>query len=198
MDYNTERPKLTLPEYGRNVQKMVDYALSIPNRAERQRCAESIIRVMGGLFPQPRRTEDFERMLWNHLALISGYKLDVDSPYPITILVESERERPHLDYPGQRIAYRHYGHNLEQAIKALPSQPEGRQRQQTAVTLVAQMAKNLAAWNDNVLTPAKLVADFNELTEGKVKLSLEPQLLEHMVATARSVSRSANFKKKRK
>ena len=69
MEYNTNRPKLTLPEYGRNVQKMVDYAMTIADRAERQQCAETIIRIMGRMFPQQKGTEDFERMLWDHLEI---------------------------------------------------------------------------------------------------------------------------------
>lgn len=198
MDYNTERPKLTLPEYGRNVQKMVDYALTIADRDERQRCAESIISIMAGIFPQQSGTEDFERMLWDHLALISGYKLDVSSPYPINVLVESNREHPHLDYPGKKITYRHYGHILEESIHALTSMAEGDQQQQATEIVVEQMAKSLATWNDNVLTPAKLAADLSELTEGKVQLSLEPQVLDNAVATARAGGKSANFKKKKK
>ena len=82
MDYNTTRPRLTLPEYGRNVQKMVDYALTIADREERQQCAEAIVKVMGSIFPQQKGATDFERMLWDHLALISDYKLDVDFPFP--------------------------------------------------------------------------------------------------------------------
>ena len=121
MDYNTNRPSLKLPEYGRNVQKMVDYALTIADRDERQQCAETIIKVMGNIFPQQKGSTDFVRMLWDHLAFISDYKLDVDSPYPITVLSEEKQEHPHLDYPKQQIDYRHYGHTLEQMIRALSS-----------------------------------------------------------------------------
>lgn len=198
MEYNTERPKLTLPEYGRNVQSLVDYALTITDRAERQRSAESIIRIMGGLFPEQRGTEDFERMLWDHLALISGYKLDVDSPYPINILATTEKEHPHLDYPKQKIAYRHYGHTLEQMIKALPKLSEGAQREQGIILVVSQMAKSLAAWNDNVLTPTKLAADLSEMTDGQVQLRLDPRQTDRLIAAARAVSKMPYSKKKKR
>ena len=198
MDYNTSRPRLTLPEYGRNVQRIVDYALTISDRAERQQCAEAIIRIMAGMFPQQRGAQDFERMLWDHLALISGYRLDVDSPYPITALTEQDKERPHLDYPEQKIAYRHYGHTLEQMIKALPDIEDEETRSQAAELVVAQMAKSLATWNNNVLSPAKLAADISEMTEGRIELDIEPMQLDRIITTAHAMSKPANTKKKKK
>lgn len=198
MDYNTTRPKLTLPEYGRNVQKMVDYALTIADRNERQQCAETIIKVMGSIFPQQKGTTDFERMLWDHLAFISGYKLDVDSPYPITVMSKEEEEHPHLDYPKQQIDYRHYGHTLEQMIKALPSIPEGEERDEAVLMVVAQMAKSLATWNHTVLSPDKLAADLRELTGGQVEMTISPQRLESIIASARSLTKPVNNKKKKK
>lgn len=187
-----------LPEYGRNVQKMVDYALTIADRNERQQCAEAIINVMGSIFPQQKGTADFERMLWDHLALISGYRLDVDSPYPITIISEEEAEHPHLDYPKQRIGYRHYGHTLEQMVKALPSMPEGEDRQQAMEMVVAQMAKSLATWNNTVLSPDKLAADLRELTGGQMEMTISPQRLEKIIASARVLTKPVNNKKKKK
>ncbi|MBO4731106.1 MAG: DUF4290 domain-containing protein [Bacteroidaceae bacterium] len=198
MDYNTTRPKLTLPEYGRNVQKMVDYALTIADRNERQQCAETIIKVMGSIFPQQKGTTDFERMLWDHLAFISSYKLDVDSPYPITVMSKEEEEHPHLDYPKQQIDYRHYGHTLEQMIKALPSIPEGEERDEAVLMVVAQMAKSLATWNHTVLSPDKLAADLRELTGGQVEMTISPQRLESIIASARSLTKPVNNKKKKK
>ena len=198
MDYNTTRPKLTLPEYGRNVQKMVDYALTIADREERQQCAETIIKVMGSIFPQQKGTTDFERMLWDHLALISDYKLDVDSPYPITVISEEETEHPHLDYPKQQIDYRHYGHTLEQMIKALPTMPDDEDRQQAVELVVAQMAKSLATWNNTVLSPDKLANDLRELTGGQVQLTNSPQRLDKIIASARTLTKPVNTKKKKR
>ena len=198
MDYNTTRPRLTLPEYGRNVQKMVDYAITIADREERQRCAETIIKVMGSIFPQQKGSSDFERMLWDHLAFISGYKLDVDSPYPITILSEEEKEHPHLDYPKQQIEYRHYGHTLEEMIKALPSIPEGEDKEQAVELVVAQMAKSLATWNHTVLSPEKLATDLRELTGGQVQLTISTERLEKIITAARALTKPVNNKKKKK
>ena len=84
LDYNTQREKLVLPEYGREIQKMVDHAISIEDRAERQHCAEAIVAIMSRMFPQNRNNKDHEQMLWDHLALMSGFKLDIDYPYDVT------------------------------------------------------------------------------------------------------------------
>ncbi|MBP5360794.1 MAG: DUF4290 domain-containing protein [Bacteroidaceae bacterium] len=198
MDYNTNRPSLKLPEYGRNVQKMVDYALTIADRDERQQCAETIIKVMGNIFPQQKGSTDFVRMLWDHLAFISDYKLDVDSPYPITVLSEEKQEHPHLDYPKQQIDYRHYGHTLEQMIRALSSIPEGSDREQAVELVVAQMAKSLATWNNTVLTPNKLTSDLREMTGGQVDMTISTQRLEKIIASARALTKPVNNKKKKK
>lgn len=198
MEYNTNRPKLTLPEYGRNVQKMVDYAMTIADRAERQQCAETIIRIMGRMFPQQKGTEDFERMLWDHLALISNYRLDVDSPYPVTLPTEADRQQPHLDYPEQKIAYRHYGHTLELMIRSLSAMEDGEERAQAVELVVAQMAKSLATWNSNVLSPSKLADDLYEMTDGGIQLDIEPQRLDKIIASARAISKPINTKKKKK
>ena len=198
MEYNTTMPKLLLPEYGRTVQKMVDYAMTLTDRNERQQCAETIIGVMAAKFPQQKGSADFERMLWDHLAFISDYKLDVDSPYPINIITEEEKEHPHLDYPKRQITFRHYGGTLEQMIKALPSLPEGQERDEAVELVVAQMAKSLAAWNNNVLSPDKLAADLYNLTDGQVELTISPQRVERMITTARAMNKPVNTKKKKK
>lgn len=198
MEYNTTMPKLLLPEYGRTVQKMVDYAMTLTDRNERQQCAETIIGVMAAKFPQQKGSADFERMLWDHLAFISNYKLDVDSPYPINIITEEEKEHPHLDYPKREITFRHYGGTLEQMIKALPSLPEGQERDEAVELVVAQMAKSLAAWNNNVLSPDKLAADLHNLTDGQVELTISPQRVERMITNARAMNKPVNTKKKKK
>ena len=84
LDYNTQREKLVLPEYGREVQNMVDHAISLPTKEERQRCAETIIRIMDRMFPQNRDSADYEQKLWDHLAIMSGFQLDIDYPYDVS------------------------------------------------------------------------------------------------------------------
>ena len=113
MEYNTQRKKMELPEYGRSVQNMVDHALTIEDRAERQRCANTIINIMGGMFPHLRDVPDFKHKLWDHLAIMSDFKLDIDYPFEIVkkedLVVKPEK----LQYPNGALRYRHYGRFLE-------------------------------------------------------------------------------------
>ena len=109
MKYNTQEKKLILPEYGRNVQSMVDFAMTIDDRAERTRCANSIIQIMGNLFPHLRDVEEFNHKLWDHLAIMSDFKLDIDYPYEI-IKKDNLYTRPDkIKYVKPKIRYRHYG-----------------------------------------------------------------------------------------
>ena len=198
MDYNTARAKLVLPEYGRNVQRMVEYAVSLPNREERQACAETIVGIMARMFPQQTDAEDFERMLWDHLAMISDYKLDVDWPYPVTRLDGADGEQPHLAYPEQEIKYRPYGHTLEQMVKALPDMADEEERAAATELVVAQMAKSLAQWNSTVLSPEKLAADLEELSGGRMQMNIDEPRLRAIINTAVFAVKAVPVKKKKK
>ena len=117
MEYNTQQRTLPLPEYGRSVQNMVDHALTIEDRAERQRCANTIINIMGGMFPHLRDVPDFKHKLWDHLAIMADFKLDIDYPYEIVKKESLEVKPDMLPYPHNGIRYRHYGRILESMIK---------------------------------------------------------------------------------
>ena len=124
MQYNTQQKKLPLPEYGRSIQNMVDYALTITDRVERQKCANTIISIMGNMFPHLRDIPDYTHKLWDHLAIMSGFKLDIDYPYE-AIRKENLDTRPDaIPYPNTKIRYRHYGRTLEELIKKATEFPE--------------------------------------------------------------------------
>lgn len=200
MNYNTTQEKLILPDYGRNVQNMVEFAMTIEDKAQRQQCAETIIRIMAGKVPQQKDSEEQVMMLWDHLALISNYKLDVDSPFPINIQIGKQQEHPHLDYPNARPKFRHYGHTLEEMIKALADIPDGPKKQFTIELVVAQMAKSLYIWNRNVLTAEKIANDIDLITEGKITLDIPPQRMNAIMsqATSHTKTNSGSNKKKKK
>ena len=200
MNYNTTQEKLILPDYGRNVQNMVEYAMTIEDKAQRQQCAETIIRIMASKVPQQKDSEEQIKMLWDHLALISNYKLDVDSPFPINIQINKQQEHPHLDYPKACPRFRHYGHTLEEMIKALTDIPAGPEKQLTIELVVAQMAKSLYTWNRNVLTAEKIANDIEKITNGKIILDIPAQRMTAIMsqATSHSKSNSGSSKKKKK
>ena len=125
MIYNTQQKRMPLPEYGRSIQNMVDHALTIQDRAERQRCANTIINIMGGLFPHLRDVPDFKHKLWDHLAIMSDFKLDIDYPYTVIQNDKLVTKPDSVLYPRTRIRYRHYGRTIEVLIQKACEFPEG-------------------------------------------------------------------------
>lgn len=106
LDYNTQREKLILPEYGREVQNMVDHAVSLTDKDERQQCAETIVAIMARMFPQSRENEDVQRKMWDHLAIMSNFKLDIDYPYDVSQAAKIYAKPEPLKYPMNRIPVR--------------------------------------------------------------------------------------------
>ena len=128
MEYNTERPQLILPEYGRAVHEAVAHCLAIEDPAERQACAEQIVRIMASVVQERYAQEDTRRKLWNHLAQMSGYQLDVD--YPVEIDPQEENSHPQpMAYPMKSIHRRQFGYLLEQAVAYVNSLPYDERRE---------------------------------------------------------------------
>ena len=169
MDYNTQLKRLILPEYGRNIQNMVDHCVVIKDRDERKRCAQSVINIMGNMFPHLRDVNDFKHILWDHLAIMADFKLDIDYPYEI-VKKEDLYSRPgHLDYSRPTMQYRHYGKIMEKMIDIASDMPEGDQRNHLIRMLVAQMKRSYVQWNKEV-DDAKIFHDLDELSGGKIRL----------------------------
>lgn len=118
-NYNFTRRKLYLPEYGRHIHEMVDSLLEIEDRNERTRQAKAVIAVMGNLNPMLRDTEDFKHKLWDHLFIMSDFRLDVDSPYPQPSRQDLTLMPQKLRYPQSRIGFKHYGKYLQQFIEKI-------------------------------------------------------------------------------
>ena len=173
MEYNTQRKKMELPEYGRSVQNMVDHALTIEDREERQRCANTIVNIMGGMFPHLRDVPDFKHKLWDHLAIMSDFKLDIDYPFEIVKREELEMKPGKIAYPDKAIRYRHYGRSLESMIKKLSEMEEGEEKQALLQLLAVQMKKNLNNWNKEGIEDQKIVDDLREYSNGAIDLKVE-------------------------
>lgn len=171
-EYNTQMKKLVLPEYGRNVQRMVDYCLTIEDREERTRCAYAIVATMGNLFPHLRDIDEFKHKLWDHLAIMSDFKLDIDYPCEI-VRRENLRTRPEpVPYKLEPIKYRHYGKLVEEMLKKSCEYPEGPERDALISLLANHMKKSLYTWNKEVVEDDKILKDLKEYTEGKIDLSV--------------------------
>ena len=164
MKYNTEEERLVLPEYGRNIQNMVDYCVTIEDREERKRCANTIINIMGNMFPHLRDVNDFKHILWDHLAIMSDFKLDIDYPYEIVKRENLNQKPPRIPYNTNRIRYRHYGKTLELMIREATELEDGPEKDQLVRLLATQMKKSFLTWNKETVDDRKIFKDLDELS----------------------------------
>lgn len=171
MQYNTQQKRMPLPEYGRSIQNMVDYALTIQDRAERQRCANTIINIMGNMFPHLRDVPDFKHKLWDHLAIMSGFELDIDYPYEIIRKDNLVPVRIISLTTLPRMRYRHYGHTLEVLIKKAIEFPEGNEKRNLIALICNHMKKDYMAWNKDTVDDKKIAEDLYELSDGKLQMT---------------------------
>lgn len=177
-DYNTQRKRMALPEYGRNVQKMVDHIKTIGDRNERNRAARTIIQIMGNLNPHLRDEGDFKHKLWDHLALIANFDLDIDSPYPIpepTKFVEKPRQVP---YQQGNIKFLHYGRIVELMIDTASKLKDGDEKEYLTTLIVNQMKKSYVTWNRSQVADEVIISDLNYLSGGKLKITEGVKILE--------------------
>ncbi len=174
LDYNTQREFLVMPEYGREIQKMVDHAATLPTRRERNIAAKTIIGMMATKVDQQRSNEEHRRMLWDHLYLISHRELDIDWPYDMA-QAEKFHERPKpLARPkvDDRMRMRHYGRLLEQMFDHLATLPAGRKRDKLTSIAAHQMKRILMAYGHGSHENERVADDLARYTDGKIQLDL--------------------------
>ncbi len=171
LEYNTEREQLIIPEYGRHLQKMIDQAVAIEDREERNKVAKAIIAVMGNLQPHLRDVPDFQHKLWDQLFIISDFKLDVEAPYPI-LTKEKLEERPEpLEYPQNFPKYRYYGNNIKRMIDVANSWEEGDLKNALIYTIANHMKKCYLNWNKDTVDDMAIFNHLLELSGGKIDLT---------------------------
>ena len=171
MEYNSGRPKMIIPEYGRHIQKMVDYAAGLKDKEERNKCAKSIIDVMGQLNPHLRDVADFKHKLWDHLFIMSNFNLDVDSPYDIPS-PEILNEKPEiLAYPKGRIKYKHYGKIVSELIEKANAYDEGEEKQSLVDSIANLMKRQYLTWNNKSISDEVIVNDLKTISGDKLNES---------------------------
>jgi len=171
MDYNTARKNLVLPEYGRNIQKMVNEVKTIEDRDERNRLAKAVIQVMGNMNPHLRDVADFKHKLWDHLAIISDFELDIDSPYPIPTVETLVKKPEHLGYSSKdKIRFKHYGKVLESMIKRAVTYEEGPEKDYLIEVICTQMKKSFVTWNRENVNDDQVFNDLISLSKNELKI----------------------------
>ena len=170
LDYNTEREKLQMPEYGRNVLKMVEQLKQIEDKGKRTEQARAVVKVMELLNPQVHSQENYEQKLWDHLYIISGFDLDVDSPYPCPVAEEFETKPMTLPMKGTKIRAYHYGRNIEKIIDLLCEEPEGEVKTALIRSLAMYMRTQYLIWNKDSVADATIFSDIEKLSGGRLKV----------------------------
>ncbi len=171
LEYNTERPKLIIPEYGRHFQKMVDYAVSIEDPQERNKIAKAIISVMGNLQPHLRDVPDFQHKLWDQLFIMSDFKLDVDSPFPKPSKEVLEQRPDPLEYPQNHPKYRFYGNNIKRMIDVAIKWEKGDMRSGLEYAIANHMKKCYLNWNKDSVDDKVIFEHLLELSDGQIDLA---------------------------
>lgn len=170
MQYNTQKEKLLLPEYGRNIQNMVDHCVAIADPGERKRCAYAVIDIMGNMFPHLRDVNNFKHILWDHLAIMSDFQLDIEYPYEVIKKEDLYSAPGHLDYSRPTMRFRHYGKILERMVKIAAEMEEGEPREQLIRMLLGQMKRSYTQWNKEA-DDEKIFHDLKDLSKGKIDLN---------------------------
>jgi hypothetical protein len=175
-DYNTSREKLKISEYGRNVQKLVEFSLTIEDREKRTQMAYMIVNIMSQLQPTDKPNDEYYEKLWNHLYIISDYKLDVDYPYEV-LNKEVHTKRPEkVPYKDNRINFRFYGRNLESLLRSL-GEEEDENKITKAIQIANLMKYMFIDWNKEIVGDEVILGHVEKITEGKVVIPEGTELI---------------------
>ncbi len=192
MEYNTTRNHLTMREYGRHIQKMVEYLLTIEDKEKLQRNAMTLIELMGFLNPHLKNVEDFRHKLWDHLFLISDFKLNVESPYPIPTRETLKAKPEPLGYPKKYPKYNHLGKNIEVVINKALKEDNPEKRQGFANSIAYYMKLTYSNWHKELVHDDNIQTELNSITEGQLEFNSRPFVKHRNDAPEREDYRSSN------
>jgi len=202
MEYNSQRSKMNISEYGRNIQKMIEHIMTIDDREKRNHLTRATIQVMGQLNPHLRDINDFKHKLWDHLFIMSNFKLDVDSPYPIPSEETLKRKPERLSYASNHIRIRHYGRHIEQIIEKACEFEEGEEKKSLIKMIANHLKKSYLTWNRDSVTDEEIANHLKILSRGRLTLdeSIKLNNTEDILAksTGMNIGSSAGSSSKKK
>ncbi|MCO6148461.1 DUF4290 domain-containing protein [Flavobacterium sp. NRK1] len=170
LEYNAERPHLIIPEYGRHLQKLIEQAVALEDRDERNKAAKYIISVMGSLNPHLRDVPDFQHKLWDQIFIMSDFKLDVDSPYPTPSKELLQQKPERLAYPQNFPKYRFYGNNIKYMIDVANKWEDGEMKNALIMVIANHMKKSYLSWNKDTVKDDVIFEHLYELSGGTINL----------------------------
>jgi hypothetical protein len=191
LDYNTQREKLVMSEYGREIQKMIEIACELPTKEERLQCAQTIVKLMETKNPQLKENEDFEQTLWNHLYLMSHRELEIDWPFDISEADKIQTKPRPMRFPEEGVRLRHYGRLVEELFQILKTMPEGEERDTLVRYTANQMKRDLALFGHGSMDDERVASDLARFTDGVIQIDLDAFKFE-------KVSQTEDKKKKKK
>ena len=198
LTYNTEKEQIVISEYGRCIQEMIKKLPEIEDREQRTEAAKYIISVMVQMNPSIKQSSDYEHKLWDHLFMISGYNLDVDSPFEPPIPVEQQSKPQHIGYQNNDIKYGHYGQYLIKMSEAASQEENDEVREALAYSLASQMKRNYLEWNKSVVNDQVILDDLKNISGGRLVINEESKLSNDMPVKAQPKQQQQQGKKKKK
>ncbi|HOE39460.1 MAG TPA: DUF4290 domain-containing protein [Bacteroidales bacterium] len=170
MDYNTQRPQLKISEYGRTIQQMIDYACTIKDREERTKAAHTLVAIMGNMYPQFKDVSDFKHKLWDHLAIMSDFKLDIDWPYPLPDIKLLNEKPDKIPYSEGKIRYRHYGQIIQRILNEVSNIEEVEKREVLIEQMANQMKRSYMTWKKENISDDIIFRELEALTRGNIEI----------------------------
>ena len=205
MKYNTSRSKMIIPEYGRHIQKLIDHATQLEKKEDRNEMALAIIDVMGQLNPHLKNVQDFRHKLWDHLFIMSDFKLDVDSPYPRPEPEHFQSKPRKMPYPDNNIRYKHYGRGVEKLVSVILDMEEGEEKSALVQSTANLMKKHYLSWSRNSVDDKQIIMDLKKVSRGKLELQEEEieltatkDIVNRNIHSGNSKKKKPNNKRKRK
>lgn len=198
MNYNTSRPKLIISEYGRHIQKLVDHAVNLEDKEERNKMVKAIIDVMGQLNPHLRDVPDFAHKLWDHIYIMSEFRLEADSPYPVPEKESFSKKPEKMSYPENGIRFKHYGKTVELLVGKAIQMEEGKEKEAFIEAIANLMKKHYLSWNRNSVNDENILEDLKKLSRGKLEVPMDLSLASSSEIATRNINTNTAAPKKRK
>lgn len=198
MEYNTQRDKIVIMDYGRNVYKLVQYAKTIEDRTKRTQVAEAIVNVMAQVNPHVRDQADYRQKLWDHLFILAGGDLDVDTPFEVQHNESVQFDPRQMTYSNSNIRYRHYGRYTEKMLMKIAEYPEGEEREALTDEVAQDMKRKYMAWNNDSIDDKVIKDQIERMSMGRVVMGDEREIVLPAITGAQPQDMMDRRKKKKK
>ena len=196
MEYNTEREKIVISEYGRNIQVMIRHLMDIEDRKQRTEAAYFIVNVMAQMNPQVKESNDYMHKLWDHLHIIANYELDIDGPYPKPTPDMQKKKPEHVGYQKNNIRYGHYGQYIYDVVKKVKEMEEGPKKQAILINIANQMKRDYLNWNRDTVNDLLILDDLYKISGEEIALPMETKLIPTNEILNKQPQQNQNQKKK--